>query len=65
MGGAKVGCGVPFDACLNAVLTWGGSGYMLGNRVAQDFCDSLLLRIGEGTDNMQRTMIAKSIFENI
>lgn len=52
-----------YNACLAALLTWGGSGYMLENRVAQDFCDSILLRIGEGTYNMQRITIAKAIFE--
>lgn len=51
-----------YNACLAALLTWGGSGYMLENRVAQDFCDSLLLRIGEGMDNMQRVTITKSLF---
>ena len=48
-----------YDTCLASIFTFGGLGYMLDMRVAQDFCDALLLRIGEGTDNMQRLTIAK------
>ncbi|MBI2062169.1 MAG: acyl-CoA dehydrogenase family protein [Candidatus Yanofskybacteria bacterium] len=51
-----------FEGCLTALQVFGGAGYMLESRVAQDFCDALLLRIGEGTDNMQRLAIAKSLF---
>lgn len=51
-----------FDGCLSALFVFGGLGFMMDSRVAQDFCSSLLLRIGEGTDNMQRLAIVKTLF---
>lgn len=51
-----------FKACLAADDVFGGYGYLLDYRVTQDFCDSRLLQIGEGTDNMQRLAIAKALF---
>ena len=53
-----------FKNCLTALETFGGSGYMMEYRVAQDFCDSVLLLIGEGTSNMQRIAIAKALFSS-
>ena len=53
-----------FENCLAALQVFGGLGYVLESRVAQDFCDALLLRIGEGTDNMQRLAIAKALFSS-
>ncbi|MBI2065488.1 MAG: acyl-CoA dehydrogenase family protein [Candidatus Zambryskibacteria bacterium] len=50
------------EGCLTALQVFGGLGYMMETRVAQDFTDALLLKIGEGTDNMQRLAIAKSLF---
>ncbi len=51
-----------FDGCLAGMITFGGLGYMMDSRVAQDFTDALLLRIGEGTDNMQRLTIVRALF---
>lgn len=51
-----------YEGCLAAILTFGGLGYMMDSRVAQDFTDALLLRIGEGTDNMQRLGVVKGLF---
>lgn len=51
-----------YESCLTALFVFGGIGYMMDSRVAQDFCDVLLLRIGEGTDNMQRLAIARDLF---
>ena len=53
-----------FEGCWTALQVFGGLGYMMESRVAQDFCDALLLRIGEGTDNMQRLAIAKTLFSS-
>ncbi len=53
-----------FEGCWTALQVFGGSGYVMESRVAQDFCDAVLLRIGEGTDNMQRTTIAKALFSS-
>lgn len=51
-----------FESCLSCLFVFGGLGYIMDSRVAQDFMDALLLRIGEGTDNMQRLAIVKYIF---
>ncbi len=53
-----------FEGCWAALQVFGGSGYMMESRVAQDFCDAILLRIGEGTDNMQRLAMAKALFSS-
>ena len=50
-----------FLGCLAAKDVFGGSGYM-DSRVAQDWLDSRLLQVGEGTDNMQRLTIVKALF---
>ena len=50
-----------FESCFTALQTFGGQGYMM-DRATQDFADSVLLRIGEGTDNMQRLTIARALF---
>ena len=52
-----------FESCLAAASIFGGYGYLLDYRVTQDFCDSWLLRIGEGADNMQRLTIVKELFK--
>ena len=52
------------EGCWTALQVFGGLGYVMESRVAQDFCDAVLLRIGEGTDNMQRTTIAKALFSS-
>ena len=51
-----------YEACLAASNVFGGYGYLLDYRVVQDFCDSRLLQIGEGADNMQRLVITKALF---
>ena len=51
-----------FDGCLVAMDVFGGSGYMGECRASQDLLDARLLRVGEGTDNMQRLTIAKELF---
>lgn len=51
-----------FESCLSCLFVFGGLGYIMDSRVAQDFTDALLLRIGEGTDNMQRLAVAKALF---
>lgn len=51
-----------YEACLSAIFTFGGLGYVMDSRVTQDFTDALLLRIGEGTDNMQRLGVVKGLF---
>lgn len=51
-----------FKSCLSCLFVFGGLGYMMDSRVAQDFTDALLLRIGEGTDNMQRLGIVRALF---
>lgn len=53
-----------FESCLTALQIFGGYGYMMDSRVVQDFCDVLLLKIGEGTDNVQRMAITKALFSS-
>lgn len=50
------------SGCFKAACTFGGLGYIKDSRVTQDFLDSFLLVIGEGTSNMQRLTIAKGLF---
>lgn len=56
--------GSAFNACLSSLLTFGGLGFMMDSRVAQNFTSALLLRIGEGTDNIQRLTISRSLFSD-
>lgn len=51
-----------YESCLAASNVFGGYGYLLDYRVVQDFCDSRLLQIGEGADNIQRLSIVKALF---
>lgn len=53
-----------FEGCFASLQVFGGSGYMMETRATQDFCDAVLLRIGEGTDNMQRIAIAKALLSS-
>src|SRR3989344_5903341 len=50
------------SGCFSSMCAFGGSGYIKDYRVAQDFLDSVLLVIGEGTSNLQRLAIAKGLF---
>jgi len=50
------------SGCFSALRAFGGSGYIKDYRVTQDFLDSVLLVIGEGTSNIQRLAIARGIF---
>lgn len=51
-----------YETCLVASNVFGGYGYLLDYRVVQDFCDSRLLQIGEGADNIQRLIITRALF---
>lgn len=51
-----------FNGCLAAMDVFGGSGYIGDCRATQDWLSARLLRVGEGTDNMQRLTIAKGLF---
>jgi len=44
-----------------AVQIHGGAGYMLGTQVSRFFCDAKVLEIGEGTNEIQRLVIARAI----
>ncbi|MBI2674672.1 MAG: acyl-CoA dehydrogenase family protein [Candidatus Yanofskybacteria bacterium] len=51
------------SGCLDAARTFGGNAYIKDNRIAQDLMDAILLIIGEGTSDMQRLAVAKSLFK--
>ncbi|MDO8488900.1 MAG: acyl-CoA dehydrogenase family protein [Candidatus Omnitrophota bacterium] len=51
-----------FTGCLAAMDTFAGEGYHNECRAAQDFLSARLLQVGEGTDNMQRLIIARALF---
>jgi alkylation response protein AidB-like acyl-CoA dehydrogenase len=48
-------------AASEAVQVFGGTGYMLESPVARFFCDAKVLAIGEGTNEIQRLVIARSL----
>ena len=48
-------------AASEAVQIHGGTGYMLDTPVARFYCDSKVLEIGEGTNEIQHLVIARSL----
>jgi short/branched chain acyl-CoA dehydrogenase len=48
-------------AASESVQVFGGSGYMMDSPVARFFCDSKVLEIGEGTNEMQHLVIAHEL----
>jgi len=48
-------------AASEAVQIHGGSGYMLDSPVARFYCDSKVLEIGEGTNEIQHLVIARAL----
>jgi short-chain 2-methylacyl-CoA dehydrogenase len=48
-------------AASEAVQIHGGLGYMLDNPVARFYCDAKILEIGEGTNEIQHVVIARSL----
>jgi alkylation response protein AidB-like acyl-CoA dehydrogenase len=48
-------------AASEAVQIHGGSGYMLESPVARFYCDSKVLEIGEGTNEIQHLVIARTL----
>lgn len=44
-----------------AVQIFGGAGYMLDSPVARFYCDAKVLEIGEGTNEIQRLVIAREL----
>ena len=44
-----------------AVQVFGGAGYMLDSDVARFYCDAKILEIGEGTNEIQRLVIAREL----
>jgi short/branched chain acyl-CoA dehydrogenase len=45
----------------DAVQIFGGAGYMLESDVARFYCDAKVLEIGEGTNEIQRLVIAREL----
>lgn len=52
---------VAMRAASEAVQTFGGYGYMMEMPVARFFCDAKVLEIGEGSNEIQRLVIAREI----
>jgi alkylation response protein AidB-like acyl-CoA dehydrogenase len=48
-------------AASEAVQIHGGTGYMLDSPVARFYCDSKVLEIGEGTNEIQHVVIARTL----
>ena len=48
-------------AASEAVQIHGGSGYMLDSAVARFYCDAKVLEIGEGTNEIQHVVIARTL----
>jgi alkylation response protein AidB-like acyl-CoA dehydrogenase len=48
-------------AATEAVQVFGGVGYMLDAPIARFFCDAKVLEIGEGTNEIQRLVIAREL----
>jgi short-chain 2-methylacyl-CoA dehydrogenase len=49
------------QAASEAVQIFGGTGYMLDTPVARFFCDAKILEIGEGTNEIQKLVIAREL----
>jgi len=49
------------EAASEAVQIHGGTGYMLDSPVARFYCDSKVLEIGEGTNEIQHVVIARAL----
>jgi alkylation response protein AidB-like acyl-CoA dehydrogenase len=52
---------VATSAASEAVQIFGGAGYMLDSDVARFYCDAKVLEIGEGTNEIQRLVIARAL----
>jgi short/branched chain acyl-CoA dehydrogenase len=52
---------VATSAVSEAVQIFGGAGYMLDSDVARFYCDAKVLEIGEGTNEIQRLVIAREL----
>jgi alkylation response protein AidB-like acyl-CoA dehydrogenase len=48
-------------AASEAVQIFGGAGYMLESPIARFYCDAKVLEIGEGTNEIQRLVIAREL----
>jgi alkylation response protein AidB-like acyl-CoA dehydrogenase len=52
---------VATSAASEAVQIFGGAGYMLDSDIARFYCDAKVLEIGEGTNEIQRLVIARAL----
>jgi short/branched chain acyl-CoA dehydrogenase len=52
---------VAVESASEAVQIFGGTGYMLDAPVARFYCDAKVLEIGEGTNEIQHVVIARSL----
>ena len=52
---------VAVGAASEAVQIHGGTGYMLDSPVARFYCDSKVLEIGEGTNEIQHLVVARAL----
>lgn len=57
----KIGSETATRVCLEAIQVHGGYGYMADHDVERYFRDAKLLEIGEGTSEILRVLIAKTL----